>query len=459
MGKQTGQPVRELVQKLKNPGSSLKWRSIQSTASILSGDIYKHGLRLVGNLIMTRLLFPEAFGIMLIINTMLIALEMLSDVGIRGAVILYSKNRSSTYLDTAWTMQLLRGLLLAALAFILAKPLASFYDNQNLVIFFIVSGFSPLMLSMSSPNIFIYQRNVKTFRTVLIDIVAQTLSMIITIVWLLIYPTVWALIGHRLLVSFLTAVNSYLFIEPYRPRLSLERNAVSEILGFGKWVYLSTALTYLSIQGDKVIMSKWLDTATLGIYSIASVFAMLADLLMRSLSQKLLFPVYSEAKFQESQIFDSNVRKVRLMLFALTMPIVLILAVFGDLIIELLYDERYHKAGWMLQVIAAGSLFSVLNQSLVPLMVAHGNSRLSSFVQAYKVFVLFSLTLTGGYLAGIPGLITGIALAPAMVYPVTAIIARTYRVNCLSYDWWVIASSLVLIWIGWSLTGVPIKFS
>ncbi len=447
--------IRRLYSNFRDPGKSLKWRSIQSSASILSGDFYQHGLRLAANLIMTRLLYPEAFGLMLIVNILLIALEMLSDVGIRGAVILHSKKSEGRYLNTAWTMQLLRGCILTLIAFLLAVPLASFYENPALIPLFIVSGFSPLLASLASPNIFVYQRDVKATKIVLINVITQTLAVAIAIIWLLIKPSVWALIGHRLLIPAIYSTLSYILIERYRPNLLWDKEIVKEIFGFGKWVLLSTALTYFSIQGDKVIMSKWLDTSMLGIYSIASVFAMLADLLQRSLGQKLLFPVYSEAKHDDKRAFNRNVLKVRLMLMGITTPIILILALFGDLIIQLLYDPRYHQAGWMLQVISAGSVFSVITTSLTPLMLAHGDSKLSTYIQAYRVAVLFTLVISGGYLAGTTGLILGVAIAPALVYPVVALVVRRYGVFSLKMDSIYVVFSAAIIGGGWSALGLP----
>lgn len=447
--------LKHFYGKLKRPGESLKWRSLQSSASILSGDIYQHGLRLAANLIMTRLLHPEAFGLMLIVNILLIALEMLSDVGIRGAVILHSKKNEERYLDTAWTLQMLRGCFLAIVALLLAVPLANFYDNTQLIPLFMVSGFCPLLASLASPKVFIYQRDVRVAKIVFINVITQTLAVVIAIIWLLIKPSVWALIGHRLLIPAISSLLSYVMLESYRPRLSWDKQIVGEIFGFGKWIFLSTTLTYFSLQGDKVIMSKWLDTSMLGIYSIASVFAMLADLLQRSLGQKLLFPLYSEAKDQSPEAFNRNVLKVRLLLLGITTPIILTLALFGNLIIELLYDSRYHQAGWMLQTISAGSVFAVITSSLVPLMLAHGHSKLSTLVQAYKVCILFILTIAGGYLADVKGLIIGISLAPALTYPVVVLVIRRYGIYSLTMDTIYIAFSALIIGGGWWLLGLP----
>jgi O-antigen/teichoic acid export membrane protein len=68
-----------------------------------------NALRLGSNLILTRLLFPEAFGLMALVQVFLTGLQMFSDFGLQASVIRSSPRRGSGFLHTAWTVQILRG--------------------------------------------------------------------------------------------------------------------------------------------------------------------------------------------------------------------------------------------------------------------------------------------------------------------------------------------------------------
>ena len=61
---------------------------------------------------LTRLLFPEAFGLMALIQTFMIGLAMFSDLGIGPAIIQSDRGEDPDFLNTAWVMQILRGICL-----------------------------------------------------------------------------------------------------------------------------------------------------------------------------------------------------------------------------------------------------------------------------------------------------------------------------------------------------------
>ena len=77
-------------------------------------------LRLGGNLIMARLLVPDMFGIMAISTTLSVVLHLLSDVGLRQNIIQSPRGDDPLFLNTAWTVQLLRGILLFAVTLLIA---------------------------------------------------------------------------------------------------------------------------------------------------------------------------------------------------------------------------------------------------------------------------------------------------------------------------------------------------
>jgi hypothetical protein len=85
----------------------------------------------VGNLILTRLLFPEAFGLMALVQVFLSGLQMFSDIGIQTSVIRSKRGEDPAFLDTAWTVQVLRGGLLWLGCLGIAGPAAAFYEEAN----------------------------------------------------------------------------------------------------------------------------------------------------------------------------------------------------------------------------------------------------------------------------------------------------------------------------------------
>ena len=98
-------------------------------------------LRLAGNLVLWRLLYAEAFGLMAIVNVFMQGLAMFSDVGIGPSIIQNERGDDPDYLDTAWTIQALRGGALFVIAVIFAIPVAHFYHQEALAPLIAVVGF------------------------------------------------------------------------------------------------------------------------------------------------------------------------------------------------------------------------------------------------------------------------------------------------------------------------------
>ena len=71
-------------------GSNLRARALRSSAVTVGGFGASQVIRLASNLILTRILFPEAFGMMALVMVFLQGLAMFSDVGV-GPAIMQSK--------------------------------------------------------------------------------------------------------------------------------------------------------------------------------------------------------------------------------------------------------------------------------------------------------------------------------------------------------------------------------
>ena len=90
-------------------GQQLRARILRALSSSLVGFGGTNVLRLLGNLALTRLLFPEAFGLMALGSVVTTGLRMVSDLGIRSAVIRSPRGDEEDFLNTAWILKILQG--------------------------------------------------------------------------------------------------------------------------------------------------------------------------------------------------------------------------------------------------------------------------------------------------------------------------------------------------------------
>ena len=176
-----------------------RWKSAVTQGVVWTTGGYglSQALRLATNLIVTRLLNPEAFGLMAIVDTLLIGLQMVSDTGIVQTLVQRKDPPDRDLLNTAWSIHALRGVLLCGALVLMARPLASWYGEPTLVWLLTVSGVVLILEGLQSTGKFVAAREMALRRLVLVDVVVQLsgIAIVITCAWL--YHSVWALVAGQ----------------------------------------------------------------------------------------------------------------------------------------------------------------------------------------------------------------------------------------------------------------------
>src|SRR6059058_949629 len=151
-------------------------------------------LRLLNNVILARLLAPPIFGLMAVVNAVRTGVELLSDVGILQNIISNKRGEDPIFYDTAWTLQALRGLVLAALCMLLAVPIARFFNYPQLAVILPVASLFFVFNGFDSTARALVQKQLQVARLSLFDIAIGVVSLAAHVTIALITPTVWALV-------------------------------------------------------------------------------------------------------------------------------------------------------------------------------------------------------------------------------------------------------------------------
>lgn len=315
-------------------------------------------IRLATSVTLARLLAPEMFGVMVLINTLRTGTELLSDIGIGQSVVRSPHAHDRDFLDTAFSVQLLRGLLLCALGLLAAWPIAHAYGNSELfpIICLVSAGF--VLTGLQSPDIFLMQRDLRVVHRAILDLTCTIVVSLMTIGLAWLWGSQWALIWGLVLGSAFATSMTYAFA-PFRlPRLTWHKEHVTEIFNFGKWIFLSTAIYFASISTDKIYFSAVLPLAMVGVYGVARTFSDMLSALAQRFGSFLVFPKVVELR-QRGAAASGFQRKRRLAMAGIAVAMAVSLA-GSDQLVLWLYDSRYHLAAFMLPLLLASVWFAVL---------------------------------------------------------------------------------------------------
>ena len=204
-----------------------------------------------------------------------------------------------------------------------------------------------------------------------------------------------------------------------------EARAVDEIFHFGKWIFISSILGFLLIQGDRLLLGGLVSPEVLGVYTVAFFLAnSLRDLILRLLKAVFL-PLLSEVLRNSPNTVEAVYYKIRLRVDTITMPVAGFLFSTGGEVINLLYDERYENAGWMLGVLSL-SMISIGFMLSEELFVSYGKPKFNSMIKFTLMVSTYVFVPVSFYYFGLNGAIWAIALIPLLMIPISMVVMSKY---------------------------------
>jgi len=349
-----------------------------------------NSLRFIGNLILTRLLAPDLFGLMALMTTFLVGLALFSDVGIDPSIIQNKRGKDPVFLNTAWTIQVIRGTSLWLICCLIAYPVSQYYNDSRILVLMPVLGLSTLMSGFNSTSLALLKREMNVRTSVGVELSVQFSSLVIMITWAFIWPTVWALVAGSLISVFLKVLMSHFVIKGPRNRFAWDPACARELFRFGRWIFLSTAFTFLAIQSDRLIIGKIVSIEMLGIYSVCMALSELPRQVVGMLGHNVIFPVISKSKDSPREELRRKFFKKRWLLLMGAIGLATILITAGDLLVKFLYDTRYSQDAWILTVLALGFWHTVLYETMNPCLLGLGKPYFATigFMIRFLVLVL-----------------------------------------------------------------------
>ncbi len=405
------------------------------------------GLRLFTNVILARLLAPQLFGVMLIINTLRTGIELLSDVGIGQNIVSNREGGKPDFFNTAWTIQIIRGILLFAIALLLAHPIAEFYDSKELIEIIPIISVVFLLTGIQSPSRFILQKRQAVKTIALFDIFIAAVSAVVHIALALYSPTIWALVAGLIIATSVSTTASFFLIDFRMHRVKISREHVRSIISFGKWVFASSVVFFLAMNFDRLYFAKEIPFAILGIYGIARTFSDMIGMLVQRVGNMMIFPKVAAFAKERSELRPA-IAGLRLKALSITALGLSVVVALSDLVILILYDDRYIAAAFMLPILMAGAWFSILSTMGESFMLGIGKSVHSAQANMAKLLWLVTAVPLALTYSGFAAALCAIAVADLFRYVSLSFSQWKEGLSFLKQDFALLAlfALLVMVW-------------
>ena len=393
-------------------------------------------LRVVNSYILTRLLFPAAFGQMTLVTTLIVGITLLSDIGRAPSVIQSKRGDEPTVLSTAFTLQAARGLGMWLVALLLTWPASIFYHLPSLRYVIPVLALSTLLTGLNSTNLLTLSRHMGVRRMFFFDFSSQVVALVVTIAWAWRWPSVWALVAGNLVTNLyrLLLSHSVRAVPGPRNRFEWDRASVHEIFHFGKWIFLATALFFFASQSDRLILGRKIPLAMLGIYGIAYSLSDIPRSIMDAFSYKVGYPFVAKIIHLPMPEFRAQFLRYRGYALLIGGFLLAAMVVWGNLIILKLYKPAYWEGAWMIPILAAGLWHTLLYMTTRPVLFSLGKSKYNAVGNACFCAAMLLGIPTAFHFYGLPGAVVAIAAGDLPLYLVTQFGAVREGVRPLRQD-------------------------
>jgi O-antigen/teichoic acid export membrane protein len=413
----------------------LKQRVFTASAWSLGGYGVGMVIRFGSNLVMTRLLVPQMFGVMAIASVVMVGLALFSDLGLRQNIVQSRRGSDPAFLNTAWAVQILRGLVLwtcalfVSLVIFLAGrfglvPPDSVYANPSLPYVIAALSFGAVISGFTSTKVFEASRNLSLGRITQRDIAAQTTGLACMLAWASVDRSIWVLVAGSLAAGTFQVVFSHLWLPGTKNIWHWDRGAATEIFHFGKWIFASSILGFLVNNSDRLLLGWLVDSSVLGVYAIAFLMFNAIEQVLTRVIGAVAFPALSEV-VRDRKDLKAAYYKFHRVIAPASYFCAGVLMTSGQTLVHVLYDPRYADAGWMLQILSASLLiapFHLATQSYLAL----GRPQLHTRVLVLRLVALVVALPLGFFLYGTAGAIWGVVASLFLYLPILVF----YNVRC-----------------------------
>jgi O-antigen/teichoic acid export membrane protein len=381
--------------------------SAWSIATVGGGQV----LRLGSNLILARLLLPEVFGLATLALGISKGLASFTDVGVGPNIIQSERGDDPVFLNTAWTIQLLRAVLFALLLVAVAYPVAHLYHEPKLTWVLVAIAIGGIGSGLTSTSLFTMNRHLAIGRLGALTFCEQFVSIAATIACAWVWRSVWAIVAGWYMATLFRVISSHLCNSGQPNRICWDRESRKRLVSFGRWIVVSTAILFFASQLDRLILGRLAALSYVGVYGMALSIASLPQNISARVAASVLYPVLAKEARADRSRFERKVLAARRVLLVASMAMMVGVALMSPWFFEHFYNSRYADARWMAPILCIYVWFSLLQETADRALLALGDTRALAVSNLVNVTVTLVGCVGGYWLVGMPGFVIGVCVS------------------------------------------------
>lgn len=265
------------------------------------------------NMVLARLLTPEAFGVVASISVVTSFADMFSDAGFQKYLIQHEfKDKKEFFQNTNVAFWTNISISVAAwfVIFLFREQLADFVGNPGLGIVMAVAALSLPLTSFSSIQMAHYKKKFDFKTLFYVRIVTACIPLVVTVPLAFVTHSYWALIIGTLASNLANAVILTICSE-WKPRLYYNLQQLKQMFSYSWWILLESITVWLTSYIGTFIVSRYLSQTDVGYYKTAMSTVNQIITLISTATSVPLFSGLSALKNDKKRFEDLYYRSIR----------------------------------------------------------------------------------------------------------------------------------------------------
>ncbi len=386
-----------IVKNLKNPGGKLPQRMVISSFWLFSLRIINQIFSLGRLIILSRILAPSDFGIIGVALLTMSTLDTFLQSGFQAALI-QKKEDIEEYLNSAWTISVIRGFIIYTILYIGAPFVSDFFETPDADLIIKVIGLSVIFQAFTNIGVIYFQKELEFNKQFIYQFSGTIFDFLVSILAVFVLKSVWAIVLGLLAGNLVRLIVSY-FIHPYRPKLSNDFSKAWELFRYGKWILSSSIVAFILTQGDDIFVGKLLGATALGLYQLSYKMSNLPATEIAHVISQITFPAYSKIQDDLPKLKETYMKVLKITSF-LSFPITAMIFLFASDITIIFLGEKWIPMVPSMKILAFWGLIRCLVGTISPIFQSIGKPKIVTKLQLVQAILLFAiiypLTIIGG---------------------------------------------------------------
>jgi PST family polysaccharide transporter len=451
--------IRGVHKEMSTELASVPSRRIATRAS--TGAIILIALRLATRaidflalVVLGRLLSPADFGLVAIAMSVMMIVEAVTEFPVGYALVAFP-TRTKDHYDTAFTLMLIRGLILALALLILAWPLAQFYGDHRLFGLMLALGLAPTSRGLVSPRVVEFSMSFDFRPNFVMEVTGKLLALVLSVAFAWWTKSYWSLAVGTVAAPMTTAIVSYLYA-PFPPALTIKE--WRDFSGFLGWLTVTQAVTALNWQMDQLLLGRFVSRFELGRFSMAG---NLANIPWQIFIVQVLSPLlvgFSLVRDDLSRL-RAAYQKSANTIVSVGLPVMVGMSMNAEPIIRLILGDQWLDAAAILRWLSLVTIPPLFVAPLGPLSMTLNRTSILSRLALIEASYRLPLTLVAIYTYGIQGalfsrMVTSTVVTGCSMHAARELVKLSFRQQIMG-PWRPMLSALIMALSIAPLEGIP----